>query len=107
MSSEAVPQLPLIWVHAVVVTDTVDPEVLTEMPAAAAGGARERASAAAAAAVGPVRIRGFAKRMSTAFRRHGWRYIPCAAEDRGNARAATGPANAQPATDALRLPPGR
>lgn len=32
VSSEAVPQLPLIWVHALVVTDTVEPVVLTEMP---------------------------------------------------------------------------
>ncbi len=56
LSSEAVPQLPLIWVHADVVTETVEPVVLTEMPeSAAAGAASARVSAAAAAAVGPER----------------------------------------------------
>ncbi|GAA3772171.1 hypothetical protein GCM10022403_004320 [Streptomyces coacervatus] len=55
MSSEAVPQLPLlpVWEHALVVTETVDPLVLTEIPDAAAAGTAARASgnAAAAAAV--------------------------------------------------------
>ncbi len=31
------PQWPLIWVHAVVLTETVFPVVLTEIPSAAAG----------------------------------------------------------------------
>ncbi len=37
LSSEAVPQWPLIWVHAEVLTETVFPVVLTEIPSAAAG----------------------------------------------------------------------
>ncbi|GAA3244700.1 hypothetical protein GCM10020256_70680 [Streptomyces thermocoprophilus] len=61
LSSDAVPQLPLICVQALVTTDTVEPVVLTEMPEprAAAGPAAVSASgnAAAAATVRPVRRR--------------------------------------------------
>ncbi|MGC0373303.1 phage tail tape-measure protein [Streptomyces sp. SAI-229] len=73
------PQWPLTWVHELVLTETVDPVVLTEIPAAAAGPAGVSASTAAAA-TGPERSSGFEVRMWTAFRRHGRRYIPCAAE---------------------------
>jgi len=58
LSSEAVPQLPLLLVReqALVVTDTVDPLVLTEIPWATAGvTARASGSAVAAAAVTPAR----------------------------------------------------
>src|SRR3954466_4816679 len=51
-SRDAVPQLPLSWAHAVVVTETVEPVVLTEMPGPeAAGPASARGSAAATARV--------------------------------------------------------
>lgn len=49
------PQLPLTWVQALVVTETVDPVVLTEMPETATAGVA--ASAATAAAIGPERRR--------------------------------------------------
>jgi hypothetical protein len=62
VSSEAVPQPPVgaVREHAVVVTETVDPEVLTEMPGAAAAGPAVRASgsAATAATVRPERRSG-------------------------------------------------
>ncbi|GAA4309891.1 hypothetical protein GCM10023086_29460 [Streptomyces venetus] len=81
--SEAVPQLPLTWVQELVVTDTVEPVVLTEMPGPAAAGTAARArGSAAAATVRPERRTGEVLRMLTALRRHGRRYIPCAAEGR-------------------------
>jgi hypothetical protein len=57
LSSEAVPQLPLTLVHALVVTETVDPVVLTEIPETATAGpaARVNGSAEAAATVRPER----------------------------------------------------
>jgi hypothetical protein len=60
LRSEALPKLPLIRVHALVVTETVDPLVLTEMPgpADACPAIRVSGSAAAAAAVRPVRRSG-------------------------------------------------
>jgi hypothetical protein len=57
-SSDAWPKLPLAFMvgHALVVTVTVDPVVLTEIPVcAAAGAARASGSAAAAARVRPER----------------------------------------------------
>ncbi|BBC97766.1 hypothetical protein SRO_6590 [Streptomyces rochei] len=50
VSRAAVPQLPLIWVHALVTTETLDPVVLTEMPETAAEGAASTAGSTAAAA---------------------------------------------------------
>ncbi|GAA4005123.1 hypothetical protein GCM10022232_50770 [Streptomyces plumbiresistens] len=44
------PQLPLTWVQALVVTETVEPVVLTEIPETAAAGVAVRASGSAAAA---------------------------------------------------------
>jgi hypothetical protein len=57
LSSEAVPQLPLTLVQALVVTETVDPVVLTEIPETAAAGpaARVKGRAEAAATVRPER----------------------------------------------------
>ncbi|GGX54937.1 hypothetical protein GCM10010321_85230 [Streptomyces chartreusis] len=57
MSSEAVPQLPFTFVHELVVTETVDPVVLTEIPetAWACAAATNRGSAEAAATVRPER----------------------------------------------------
>ncbi|GGT82240.1 hypothetical protein GCM10010256_47720 [Streptomyces coeruleorubidus] len=103
------PQLPLIWVHVLVVTDTVEPVVLTEMPGPAEAGteARARGSAAAAATVRPERRTGDELRMWTALRRHGWRYIPCAAEDRGTPVLPQGSAKAPQTPAARRVPPGR
>ncbi|GAA2514690.1 hypothetical protein GCM10010423_02170 [Streptomyces levis] len=69
--------------HALVVTDTVEPVVLTEMPGPAAAGTAARARGSAAAAmVRPERRTIDELRMWTALRRHGWRYIPSAAEGR-------------------------
>ncbi|GGT39981.1 hypothetical protein GCM10010254_69810 [Streptomyces chromofuscus] len=49
LRSEAVPQLPFSWVQALVVTETVEPLVLTEIPEFAAAGPATRASGSAAA----------------------------------------------------------
>ncbi|GHD06930.1 hypothetical protein GCM10010313_25520 [Streptomyces violarus] len=102
------PQLPLIWVHALVVTDTVEPVVLTEMPGPAAAGTAARARGrAAAATVRPVRRTGDELRMWTALRRHGWRYIPSAAEGRETPVLPQGSAKAPRARAARRVPPCR
>ncbi|GGU65921.1 hypothetical protein GCM10010259_65300 [Streptomyces daghestanicus] len=59
VSREAVPQAPLIWAQAAVVTETVDPVVLTEIPGPAAAGPAVRArGSAAAATIGPERRSG-------------------------------------------------
>lgn len=95
------PQLPLSWAQAVVVTDTVVPVVLTEIPGPAGAGAAARAtgSTVAAARVAPERRSGDEMRMWTALRRHGRRYIPCAAGV-GNARA---PSGSQQGADRARM----
>lgn len=95
-SSEAVPQLPLMLVlHALVVTETVDPVVLTEIPetAAAEPAATGRKRAEAAATVRPERRNSGDLRI----------WVPSggtvggtslAPPRVGNARAASGAANA-------------
>ncbi|GHB39667.1 hypothetical protein GCM10010377_33110 [Streptomyces viridiviolaceus] len=102
------PQLPFSRAQAVVMTDTVDPLVLTEIPGPAetdpAAGAR--GSATAAATVRPERRSGDGMRMGTALRRHG-RRASLAPPGSGSVRAALRAANSAVAPAACRARPGR
>ncbi|GAA2595155.1 hypothetical protein GCM10010424_50670 [Streptomyces lienomycini] len=88
--------------------------VLTEIPGPARAGPADSAtgSAAATATVAPKRRSGDEMRMWTALRRHGRRYIPCAAGI-GNARAPSGsqqggdPARMRSATGQVTRSPSR
>ncbi len=95
--SEALPQLPLFSVHELVTTETVDPVVLTEIPAG---------SAAAAARVRPERRRNREFRI-------GWppaarlAVRPMRRRGSGNVRAASDAAKASPARAAPGVHPAR